>query len=108
MVVLKNIILTIVNIAKAFHYNLKRMILQMIHVNGVVDSIDIMLKANTIEDDFVKRNDDDNDTKIEKEIKRFLHGDDNDDDDNDVMDSNDGTSTNRTYTPYDGPYSETP
>ena len=80
----------------------------MIHVNGVVDSIDIMLKANTIEDDFVKRNDDDNDTKIEKEIKRFLHGDDNDDDDNDVMDSNDGTSTNRTYTPYDGPYSETP
>jgi len=103
MVVLKNIILTIVNIAKAFHYNLKRMILQMIHVNGVVDSIDIMLKANTIEDDFVKRNDDDNDTKIEKEIKRFLHGD--DDDDNDVMDSN---KTNRTYTPYDGPYSETP
>jgi len=73
------------------------MILQMIHVNGVVDSIDIMLKANTIEDD-------DNDTKIEKEIKRFLHGDDNDD----AMDSNDGTSTNRTYTPYDGPYSETP
>ena len=72
----------------------------MIHVNGVVDSIDIMLKANTIEDD-------DNDTKIEKEIKRFLHGDDNDDD-NDAMDSNDGTSTNRTYTPYDGPYSETP
>jgi len=82
-----------VNIAKAFHYNLKRMILQMIHVNGVVDSIDIMLKANTIEDD-------DNDTKIEKEIKRFLHGDfskRNDDDDDENI-----------YTPYDGPYSETP
>jgi phosphoribosyl-AMP cyclohydrolase len=90
---LKNIILSIVNIAIALYYNVKRVVLW---IKGL-DSISTMHSANAIQDDFVKRNDNDNDTtEMENEIKRFLHGDKDEDDEDD------------TYIPYDGPYSETP
>jgi hypothetical protein len=80
---LKNIILSIVNIAIALYYNVKRVVLW---IKGL-DSISTMHSANTIQD---------NNDEIENEIKRFLHGDKDDDDEDD------------TYIPYDGPYSETP
>ena len=84
MLVLKNIILSIVNIAIAFHYGVKCLVLQMIPLQ-----YNTMHSANTIQDN-------NNDTtEMENEIKRFLHGDDNEDDEN-------------IYIPYDGPYSETP
>ena len=91
MLVLKNIILSIVNIAKALHYGVKRVVLMI----KPFDSISTMHSANTIQDDFVKRNDNDT-TEMENEIKRFLHGDDDNEDDEHI------------YIPYDGPYSETP
>ena len=83
MLVLKNIILSIVNIAKALHYGVKRVVLMI----KPLDSSSTMHSANTIQD---------NNDEIENEIKRFLHGDDNEQDDEHI------------YIPYDGPYSETP
>ena len=80
---LKNIILSIVNIAKALHYGVKRVVLMI----KPFDSISTMHSANTIQD---------NNDEIENEIKRFLHGDDDEQDDEHI------------YIPYDGPYSETP
>ena len=82
MLVLKNIILSIVNIAKAFYYGVKCLVLQMIPLQ-----YNTMHSANTIQD---------NNDEIENEIKRFLHGDDDEQDDEHI------------YIPYDGPYSETP
>jgi hypothetical protein len=96
---LKNIILSIVNIAIALYYNVKRVVLWIKGLDSMnrLDSISTMHSANAIQDDFVKRNDNDNNTtEMENEIKRFLHGDKDDDDEDD------------TYIPYDGPYSETP
>ena len=82
MLVLKNIILSIVNIAMAFYYGVKCLVLQMIPLQ-----YNTMHSANTIQD---------NNDEIENEIKRFLHGDDDNEDDEHI------------YIPYDGPYSETP
>ena len=89
MLVLKNIILSIVNIAKALHYGVKRVVLMIKPLDSMnrLDSISTMHSANTIQD---------NNDEIENEIKRFLHGDDNEQDDEHI------------YIPYDGPYSETP
>ena len=83
MLVLKNIILSIVNIAMAFYYGVKCLVLQMIPLQ-----YNTMHSANTIQDN--------NTTEMENEIKRFLHGDNNEQDDENI------------YIPYDGPYSETP
>ena len=89
MLVLKNIILSIVNIAKALHYGVKRVVLMIKPLDSMnrLDSISTMHSANTIQD---------NNDEIEMEIKRFLHGDNDNEDDENI------------YIPYDGPYSETP
>ena len=90
MLVLKNIILSIVNIAKALHYGVKRVVLMIKPLDSMnrLDSSSTMHSANTIQDNDT--------TEMENEIKRFLHGDDNEQDDEHI------------YIPYDGPYSETP